>query len=143
MIKNKFYKNLYQTISFLVVIVIFIFFLLLGFVTSLNYENGNGWILLVISISLMSLYFIIGFYWIFQKVEINTDGIKIKIFNKIITKVNWDNIEKIELTSFMKNPAYVIITDESKKINLDCRKKIRDAIVHFGNENIKLQMQQI
>ena len=143
MIKNKFYKNLYQTISFLVVIVIFIIFLLLGFVTSLNYENGNGWILLVISISLMSLYFIIGFYWIFQKVEINTDGIKIKIFNKIITKVNWDNIEKIELTSFMKNPAYVIITDESKKINLDCRKKIRDAIVHFGNENIKLQMQQI
>ena len=83
MIKNKFYKNLYQTISFLVVIVIFIIFLLLGFVTSLNYENGNGWILLVISIFLMSLYFIIGFYWIFQKVEINTDGIKIKIFNKI------------------------------------------------------------
>ena len=82
--KNKFYKNLYQSISYFSVIMIFVFFLLIGFVASLNYENNFGWILLVISISLIVLFFLLGFYWIFQKVLINEKGIQIVLLNKII-----------------------------------------------------------
>ena len=65
--KNKFYKNLYQSISYFSVIMIFVFFLLIGFVASLNYENNFGWILLVISISLIVLFFLLGFLLDFPK----------------------------------------------------------------------------
>ena len=65
--KNIFLKNLYQIISFALVISIFIIFLLLGYFVSLNYENNNGWYLLLIAGVLIASYFIIGFYWIFQK----------------------------------------------------------------------------
>ena len=43
----------------------------------------------------------------------------------------------------MKNPAFVIKTKGSKKLNLDSRKKIKYAIMYFGNENIKEQINEI
>lgn len=143
MVKNKFYKNLYQSISFFSVIMIFVFSLLMGFAASLNYEGGNGWILLALAISLIILYFCIGFYWIFQKVEISNNGIEITILKKVIQKIKWDDVDDIIYTSVMRNPAYVIIIKESKKINLDSRKKIKNAILHFGNEKIKEQIREL
>lgn len=143
MVKNKFYKNLYQSISFFSVIMIFVFSLLMGFAASLNYDGGNGWILLALAISLIILYFCIGFYWIFQKVEISNDGIEITILKKVIQKVKWDDVDDIIYTSVMRNPAYVIIIEESKKINIDSRKKIKNAILHFGNEKIKEQIREL
>lgn len=143
MVKNKFYKNLYQSISFFSAIMIFVFSLLMGFAASLNYEGGNGWILLALAISLIILYFCIGFYWIFQKVEISNNGIEITILKKAIQKIKWDDVDDIIYTSVMRNPAYVIIIKESKKINLDSRKKIKNAILHFGNEKIKEQIREL
>ena len=122
---------------------IFVFSLLMGFAASLNYEGGNGWILLALAISLIILYFCIGFYWIFQKVEISNNGIEITILKKVIQKIKWDDVDDIIYTSVMRNPAYVIIIKESKKINLDSRKKIKNAILHFGNEKIKEQIREL
>ena len=67
MLKNKFYKNLFQTISYFAVIMVFEILLLVGFFESLSYGQNFGWILLIISLSLIVLFFLIGFYWIFQK----------------------------------------------------------------------------
>ena len=135
--KNKFYKNLYQAVSFFSVIMILAFSLLLGFIESFNYEKNNGWILLIFAALLIILYFFIGFYWLFQKVEINNIGIKITLFHKILRNVAWENIEEIKYTSFMRNPAYVLKVKGEKNLNLDGRKTIRNAILHCGNENIK------
>ena len=81
MLKHKFYKNLFQTISYFSIIMIFEIFLLMGFFASLSYEHNFGWILLIISLSLIVLFFLIGFYWIFQMVYIDESGIKIIFIN--------------------------------------------------------------
>ena len=81
---------------------IFVFSLLMGFAASLNYEGGNGWILLALAISLIILYFCIGFYWIFQKVEISNNGIEITILKKAIQKIKWDDVDDIIYTSVMR-----------------------------------------
>ncbi len=142
-IKSKFYKNLYQSVSFFSVIMLLVFFLILGFIESLYYESARGWILLMIAVSLIILFFLVGFYWIFQKVEFDHTGIKITLFHKEIRKINWEEIEEISYTSVMKNPAFVIKTKGSKKLNLDSRKKIKYAIMYFGNENTRDQMKEI
>lgn len=135
--KNKFYKNLYQSISYFSVIMIFVFFLLIGFVASLNYENNFGWILLVISISLIVLFFLLGFYWIFQKVLINEKGIQIVFLNKIIKECYWKEIESIEDANIMKNPAIRIKLFNGSEIHLDKRNSIIAAIELCSNRIVK------
>ena len=143
MLKNTFYKNLFQSLSTLGGILIVYIPFIFGYIESIKHESDLGWIILVAPLSLFILYFLIGFYWIFQKVEISNNGIEITILKKTIQKIKWDDVDDIIYTSVMRNPAYVIIIKESKKINLDSRKKIKNAILHFGNEKIKEQIREL
>ncbi|MBR7099808.1 MAG: hypothetical protein IKC91_01480 [Clostridia bacterium] len=135
MLKHKFYKNLFQTISYFSVIMIFEIFLLMGFFFSLKYEHNFGWILLIISLSLIVLYFLIGFYWIFQKVIINEQGIKIVLFIKTIKVCKWDEIDIIEEANIMRNPAIKIKIIDGTEIHLDKRKKNIDLIKKYNKIN--------
>lgn len=135
MLRNHFLKNLYQSLSYFSVILIFVFFLLIGFFESLNYESNFGWLLLLIAILLIILFFIIGFYWIFQKVIINENGIKIVFINKVIRKCKWEEIESIEEALVMKNPALIIKLIDGSKIRLDKRKSIIKAIEKCSTKN--------
>ena len=135
MVKNKFYKNLFQSLSFFLVIMTFVFFFLIGFLASLKYD-GYGWVLLILSVALVALYFILGFYWIFQKIEIDRIGIKQTFCKKTIKEVLWENIDDITCTTVMKNPAYVITFNNTERLVLDKREKIRDAIKYFSNEKV-------
>ena len=84
MIKNKFFKNLFQLLSALGGILIVYIPCIFGYIESIKYESDLGWIMLVAPLSLFILYFLIGFYWIFQKVIIDDNGIRIILINKII-----------------------------------------------------------
>lgn len=137
MSSNKFFKNLFQSLCFFLSILVFTFFLLIGFYCSLYYENGNGEILLVTALILILSFFVFGWYWIFQTVEINQKGITIKIFKKTIRTIYWDSILDIKCTNVMKNPSYTIIVQNDKKLNLDRRKKIASSLEMYGNRFIK------
>lgn len=138
MLKHKFYKNLFQTISYFSVIMIFEIFLLLGFYASLSYEKNFGWILLLISVSLIALFFLIGFYWIFQIVYIDESGIKILFKNRIVKKLKWEEIDTIGEANIMRNPALKIKAFDGTEIHLDKRKQIVKSIeVYSQNKIIK------
>ena len=136
MLKHEFYKNLFQTISFFSAIMVFEIFLLLGFFISLSYEQNSGWILLLISISLIDLFFLIGFYWIFQKVSTDEGGIKIYFMNKIIKQLKWEEIDIIEEANIMRNPAIRIKALNGTEIHLDKRKKIINVIEIYSQKTI-------
>ena len=139
----KFIKNLYQVISCLFVIMVFVCFLLLGYIKSLDYPKNNGWYLLLVSFSLIVLFFITGFYWIFQTVEIDAEGIRTKIFRKSIRSINWDDITEIKYTCVMRNPAYVLLIKNEKNLNLDSRKSIKNAINYYAPQSIKDKLTKI
>ena len=141
MVKNKFYKNLYQSISCFATLLIFVFFLLLGFCISLQYENNHGWILLLTAVSLIVMFFIVGFYWMFQKVEVCNTGIKITLFRTVIRDVKWEDVVEITAVSLMRNPAFSIKIKGAPALHLDDRNKIRRALLCFGNEIIIKQLQ--
>ncbi len=136
MVKHKFYKNLFQTISCFSAIIVLVIFLLMGFFASLSYGHNDGWILLVISFALIALFILIGFYWIFQKVSIDESGIKIFFINKIIKEFKWKEIESIENTNIMRNPAIRIKTFNGNEIHLDKRKSIIKLIEIYSQKEI-------
>ena len=138
MLKHKFYKNLFQTISCFAVIMVFEILLLVGFFVSLSYGQNFGWILLIISLSLIVLFFLIGFYWIFQKVSIDESGIKIYFMNKIVKQLKWEEIDIIEEANIMRNPAIRIKALNGTQIHLDKRKKIIKVIeIYFQKKIVK------
>lgn len=136
MLKQKFYKNLFQSISFFSIIMLFETILITGFIASLNYENNNGWILLIMSFVLIILFFLIGFYWIFQKVIFDDNGIKIVFLNKIIKECKWTEVLDIEITNIMRNPALKINLTTGSEIHLDKRKSIIRVIEKYLQKKI-------
>ena len=136
MLKHKFYKNLFQSLSVLGAILIVYIPCIFGYVASLKYESDLGWILLVAPLSLFVLFFLIGFYWIFQKVIIDDNGIRIILINKITKECKWYEIDIIEEANIMKNPAIRIKNVDGTEIHLDKRKSIIQALEKYSKKKI-------
>lgn len=136
MLKNKFYKNLFQSLSALGGILIVYIPCIFGYIESIKYESDLGWIMLVAPLSLFILYFLIGFYWIFQKVIIDDNGIRIILINKIIKERKWYEIDVIEEANIMKNPAIRIKNIDGTEIHLDKRKSIIQALEKYSKKKI-------
>ena len=136
MLKNKFYKNLFQSLSALGGILIVYIPCIFGYIESIKYESDLGWIMLVAPLSLFILYFLIGFYWIFQKVIIDDNGIRIILINKIIKECKWYEIDIIEEVNIMKNPAIRIKNIDGTEIHLDKRKSIIQALEKYSKKKI-------
>lgn len=99
-----------------------------GIFASLSYTPNYGWILLIIALALILLSFLIGFYWIFQKVLIDEIGITIFLINRTIRQVKWEEIDTIAEANIMRNPAISTKTFSGSEIHLDKRKSIMKAI---------------
>lgn len=136
MIKNKFFKNLFQSLSALGGILIVYIPCIFGYIESIKYESDLGWIMLVAPLSLFILYFLIGFYWIFQKVIIDDNGIRIILINKIIKECKWYEIDIIEEANIMKNPAIRIKNVDGTEIHLDKRKSIIQVLEKYSKKKI-------
>lgn len=129
---NKFVKNLYQSLSYFFIIMIFVGIWILIFFGSYNYINYS-WIFLCSAIAFVVLYFIIGFYWIFQTVTLNEEkGIIISLFKKVIKQVSWNEITNIEKTSHLRNPALRFILNNGEYFYLDDRNKIIHQIALYS-----------
>ena len=136
MIKNKFFKNLLQSLSALGGILIVYIPCIFGYIESIKYGSDLGWILLVAPLSLFILYFLIGFYWIFQKVIIDDNGIRIILINKIIKECKWYEVDIIEEANIMKNLAIRIKNIDGTEIHLDKRKSIIQALEKYSKKKI-------
>ena len=136
MLKNKFYKNLFQSLSALGGILIVYIPCIFGYIESIKYESDLGWIMLVAPLSLFILYFLIGFYWIFQKVIIDDNGIRIILINKIIKECKWYEIDIMEEANIMKNPAIRIKNIDRTEIHLNKRKSIIQALEKYSKKKI-------
>lgn len=136
MLKSKFYKNLFQSLFVLGGILIVYIICIFGYIESIKYESDLGWIMLVAPLSLFILYFLIGFYWIFQKVIINEHGIMIILMNKIIKECKWYGLDAIEEANIMKNPAIRIKNIDGTEIHLDKRKSIIQALEKYSKKKI-------
>ena len=137
MLKNVFFKNLYQTVSSLGVVVVLEIPIIGGFLYSLQLDENYGWILLVISAIIAFLYFGIGFYWIFQKVIITNNSIRIILLGRTISEYLWTDVANIKKSNHLRNPTLKITLKNGNFLYLDDRKKIRYAITTISKIDIE------
>ena len=129
----KVFKNLYQILSILIAVLFIDAILLAGFIASLFAEQPNyGWIILVIIAATLYLFFIAGFYWMFQKVVIDESGVRVMFFNKVLSKYSFDEIENYTIGSYMKNPAIIIHAKDGKSIHVDKRNKTLKCLESYN-----------
>jgi hypothetical protein len=126
-----FYKNLFQSFWCFVSILFLNIILLVVFFIALSHESDYSWVLLVIICMVFILFFLLGFYWIFQKVVIDNEGIKISLLNRTLKSLRWDEIISIKEVNHMRAPALEIEKYDGFKIYLDKRKNIINAIKQY------------
>ena len=136
--KNKFIKNLHQMIIFglceLIIILPLIGILILMHIYDVKYSLTG--LILIIILLLIVLYFLIGFYWIFQTVIVSENGLIVKLFNKTLRNIKWINIKSIEYGSVMRHSALIIKLFDGKNLNLDYRKPILNNIKKYISKEI-------
>ena len=131
----KLFKNLYQTLSLLLGIAFFDISFIIGFVISLFMEQPNyGWVLLVIIPATFVLYFVIGFYWIFQTVTLDEKGIRVKFFGKTLKELDIKDIDCFTIGILYRNPIIAIQRKDGTRLNLDKRKKTIDYLKSYNIE---------
>lgn len=122
-------------LSVLLAVLVIDLALLAGFIFSLFKEQPNyGWITLVIIGITLLLYFIIGFYWIFQTVVIDEKGIRVKFFNKTLKEFDIKDIECFAIGSVYRNPIIAIQRKDGDRLNIDKRKKTLECLKYFKIE---------
>lgn len=136
-LNGKFVKNLYQiiscAISYLFIEILFLIALIMGLQ---NQESQLVFLMIMIGfmVGLPLITLIFGFYFIFQIVYFDDNGLKICIFKHIIREISWKDVKKIEYSSWMKNPTISIYLENGVRINFDRRKKIVSIInSHVNN----------
>ena len=122
-------------LSALAVVAVIDLALLTGYIFSLFKEQPNyGWIALVIIGVTLLLYFIIGFYWIFQTVVIDEKGIRVKFFNKTLKEFDIKDIECFAIGSIYRNPIIAIQRKDGARLNVDKRKKTLEYLKFYKIE---------
>lgn len=136
--RTRFIKNLYQNISFAICEIVFIIPIVVMFFMKRRTNPGENDILYLLLIALfVFLYFGVGFYWIFQTIEISAEGIKVMLCKKTIKKYEWEMITDIEYSNVMRNPVISITIAGGNVLNLDRRERIRVALCHYGDDRVK------
>lgn len=131
--KQKFWKNLFQGLSTFGAVMVFeiigVFFLIAS-------PPHNVLIVTILVMSgLFIAFFIIGFYWLFQKVEITETGIKILLLSKTLRHIEWEQIEHYQYSNRFKNHEIKIIVKDEKPLFLDYRKRILELLqLYFSKE---------
>ncbi|MGM9972325.1 MAG: hypothetical protein ACI35W_07940 [Anaeroplasmataceae bacterium] len=91
---KKYYKNSYLNLVFILISVLYLLVILLV-LFCLKLDSKITIILIMGLLSPYIIYFSVGFYWVFQKIAIDKDGIKFYLFNKKLKELPWENIEGI------------------------------------------------
>ena len=125
---KKFSKNLYQSLSFAIAELIIILPISIAFLFAPPERSGVAVLAIGTIVAMLFLYFAVGFYWIFQSVEIGKEGISVTLFGKVLRFIPWSSVLLISEDNVMRNPVFRLHIKAGKPLHLDLRKKIKVAI---------------
>lgn len=130
--KKKYLKNKYQIVCFLLSTLILVFVsiiaLAIGSISAAIFTIG-------ITIGVIFLTTLLGFYFIFQFVYFDNDGIHITLINKEINFISWDQIKEVNESNIYRGPIYQLVLKNGRVLNLDRRKKIKQEIFKYYKKN--------
>ena len=135
MIRKRFVKNLFQVVTWVGAELIYILPFFLGiFITDDKIDRAFCLIFVPV---IVIVTFLIEFYWIFQFVVIDEYGLSLFFLKKKIKQINWENVLSVEKTCINRHSYYSFTIKDEKNFNVNCRKSIKIAVLHYAPQNIK------
>lgn len=132
---KKHFKNSCKNLVFLIVSCIYLL-IIMPIYFCFNLELHVVVILIFALLSPFFLYFMIGFYWVFQMISISKDGITFYLFNKIIDKLKWDDIEEISVKNFRIRTYLIKKKNENRYYNIDSTKSIDTLMSMYATKEV-------
>lgn len=132
---KKYFKNSCTNLVF-----IFVSFLCLLIILPcyfcFDFNLKTTCIIILILLSPFILYFLIGFYWVFQKVSINDEGIQFYLWNKKIRGLSWDSVEHITINELRIKTYLIKEKGKNRYYNIDATKKIELLINNYAPKEL-------
>ncbi|MDD7264383.1 MAG: hypothetical protein PUH67_05235 [bacterium] len=133
--KKRYLKNRYQIICFILGMSLLLplcpFAMFLG-----HFEVA---LLTFISyISIVALYLLLGFSYVFQFVSFDEKGIHVYLFKKEIKSYEWKNVTEIKKSNIYCGPVYAILFNNDSVLYLDRRKKIKEEICKYYSKMLSI-----
>lgn len=141
MIKNKFFRYyrliLPCLIGYLLMDVMVIVVFMHRLSNGITRDELSFWLLFFLVLNLHP--YVICFYWVFQIVLIDEDGIKVLFFKKTIIDCRWSEIKRVEKSYGLRSNSLLIYMLNGKKFLINDGKAIVKAIKYYSNDTIKIQ----
>ena len=132
---KKYFKNSCKNLVFIFVSCLYLLIIL----PCHFYFEFDSKITSIIILTLLSpfiLYFLIGFYWAFQKITINDEGIQFYLLNKKIRKLSWDSVEHITINKLKLKTYLIKEKGKNRYYNIDATKKIELLINNYAPKEL-------
>lgn len=108
-----------------------------------NQSSLSQLFILSIFYSITAIMTFIWIFMLFHFIIIDSTGVKITYFYKVIKTINWDEIVRIESEFQYRKPMFKIILFDGKSFSFIRRKKFKLAIMTFGTEKHKHQIKNL
>ncbi len=83
---------------------------------------------------------IIWIFALFSFIIVDSNGIKVTRFNKVLVSFQWDEISNIEdyYDPTFRNSMYKVVLFNGKSFNFIKSAKFKSAVITFGNDRLKI-----
>ena len=129
---KKYLKNRYRIICYLLSILILVFPLIIALI--LGYTEA-ALFALKLPVSILILAPIFFFYYIFQFVSFDFEGIHLYIFSIKYRTISWQEVVEIKESAAYRQKVYVVVYDYGRELKLDRRKVIKKEIDRYYKQN--------
>jgi len=132
---KKYYKNGSLNLLFIMISVLYVV-IILPVHFCFKFDSKITIIVIVGLLSPHIIYFIVGFYWAFQKISIDKDAIVFYLFNRKIKELPWEEVEEIS-SNRIRIQFYVIKEkDKNKYYNIYMSKAIESLINKYAPKEL-------
>lgn len=136
---KKYFKNSLQHLAYLSCTILIDLLIIITFSTITGMTNASIkemlWLVIGVSCPYI-LYLLIGFYWVFQKILIDEEGIHVYLFSHKITDYKWKDIEDAEVV-YVKIGRYSFKKYNSNAyLRIDASKSIKNKIDMYAPQEV-------
>ncbi|MDE5856170.1 MAG: hypothetical protein K2H06_03890 [Anaeroplasmataceae bacterium] len=99
--------------------------------------------LLIIFYCISAIMFILWIVVSVNFIVIDSNGIKVTYFNKVVVSISWDEIANIEDEYQFRNSLYKVGLFNGKTYSFIQNKKFKLGVITFGNDRLKRIMKNL
>lgn len=133
--KKRYFKNGYRNLIFLLISLVNLS-IVIPVCIFLELYITETVIIATVFLSPFILYFLVGFYWVFQTVSIESFGIVFYLCKKKIIEIPWNEIQNITISNYKVTTYSVKMKEKNKYYSFDSTKEIEVLMEKYAPKEL-------